>query len=302
MRHQLDLKFFDMIAREKSIRKAADKLSITSTALNRRILTLEDELGQKLFERSANGVQLNAAGEIFLQYARDQISDLSRIRSRLADLSGMRRGHINVSSCAEMLHFFLPQEIAQYRHEYKHVSFFIAHHDKIHMQKALNSKECDIAMMIDPTTIPEFEILANIKQPIHCVMAKNHPLAQKEQITLSDCLDYPFILPDDTSSVHQLLDTYLRKRYIDKKPDIICNDNNFMHYYLQNEHIIGFQIPIALPCDDNLNILNRPLVESQSLYVMVGIGHLRGRSLSVAAAKFLQQISRSLSEKYSKNT
>lgn len=62
MRFMTSLRFIDAVAREKSIRKAAEKLAITSTALNRRILQIEDEIGQPLFERLASGVRLNTAG------------------------------------------------------------------------------------------------------------------------------------------------------------------------------------------------------------------------------------------------
>ena len=64
MRFMTSLKFIDVVAREGSIRKAADKLAITSTALNRRILQIEEEIGQPLFERLPGGVRLNTAGEI----------------------------------------------------------------------------------------------------------------------------------------------------------------------------------------------------------------------------------------------
>ena len=81
MRFMTSLRFIDVVAREGSIRKAADKLAITSTALNRRILQIEEEIGQPLFERLPGGVRLNTAGEIFLQHIRSQFADLARARS-----------------------------------------------------------------------------------------------------------------------------------------------------------------------------------------------------------------------------
>ena len=44
MRHLTHLRYIDVVAREKSIRKASEKLNITSPALNRRILALEEEV------------------------------------------------------------------------------------------------------------------------------------------------------------------------------------------------------------------------------------------------------------------
>ena len=87
MRFMTSLKFIDVVAREGSIRKAADKLAITSTALNRRILQIEDEIGQPLFERLPGGVRLNTAGEIFVQHIRSQFADLARVQSQISDLA-----------------------------------------------------------------------------------------------------------------------------------------------------------------------------------------------------------------------
>ena len=108
MRFMTSLHFIDAVAREKSIRKAAEKLAITSTALNRRILQIEDEIGQPLFERLASGVRLNTAGELFVQYIRKQTADLARVQSQIADLSGIRRGHVTISSGPQALQHFLP--------------------------------------------------------------------------------------------------------------------------------------------------------------------------------------------------
>ena len=80
MRHLTHLNYIDVVAKEKSIRKAADeKLSITSTALNRRIIALEEEIGTPLFERLPTGVRLNTAGELLIQHVRFQMNDLSRV-------------------------------------------------------------------------------------------------------------------------------------------------------------------------------------------------------------------------------
>jgi DNA-binding transcriptional LysR family regulator len=58
MRHLTHLIYIEIIARAGSIRKAAETLSITSTALNRRVLALEEELGEPVFERLPRGVRL----------------------------------------------------------------------------------------------------------------------------------------------------------------------------------------------------------------------------------------------------
>ena len=51
MRQLTPLQFIDAVARAGSIRKAAEGMALTSTALNRRVLALEDEMGVPIFER-----------------------------------------------------------------------------------------------------------------------------------------------------------------------------------------------------------------------------------------------------------
>ena len=75
MRYMTTIRFIDAVARAGSIRRAADELAITSTALNRRILAVEEELGWPIFERMARGVRLNSAGEIYIHHIRNQLSD-----------------------------------------------------------------------------------------------------------------------------------------------------------------------------------------------------------------------------------
>jgi len=98
LRHLLVLKYIEKIARTGSLRSAAEELNITASALNRRIQGIEEELGVEIFERHPAGLRPNIAGEILLKYIRDQIADMDRVKSRIADLTGMRAGHINIAT------------------------------------------------------------------------------------------------------------------------------------------------------------------------------------------------------------
>jgi DNA-binding transcriptional LysR family regulator len=82
MRHLRLLQYVDEVARAGSIRKAAERLNVTASAVNRRIMDLEEELDTELFERRPRGVRLTAAGETYLRYVRAQSADVERMRCR----------------------------------------------------------------------------------------------------------------------------------------------------------------------------------------------------------------------------
>src|SRR5258708_203932 len=91
MRHLRFLRYVDEVARAGSIRKAAEQLHVTASAVNRRVMDLEEELGAPLFERRARGVRLTAAGELFVRYIREQSGDVERMKSQIEDLKGDRK-------------------------------------------------------------------------------------------------------------------------------------------------------------------------------------------------------------------
>ena len=125
MQHIKLLESFVAVARSKSIREAAEAANLTSTALNRRILDLEDELGAPLFERHSRGTRLTSAGEIYLAYARRAIRDIETARSQIDDLAGMRRGNVSLSVIAVLANARLMDTIADFQRLYPLISFAI---------------------------------------------------------------------------------------------------------------------------------------------------------------------------------
>jgi DNA-binding transcriptional LysR family regulator len=72
------LRYLDQVARVGSIRRAAEKLNVASSAVNRQILKLEAEIGVPIFERRGNGVRLTPAGEQLMRHTRNSPSGTAR--------------------------------------------------------------------------------------------------------------------------------------------------------------------------------------------------------------------------------
>ena len=76
MRNLLIYQYISEVARSGSVRKAAEKLAITPSSLNRRIQSFEYEIGAAIFERNARGVRLNPAGELAVHTLRKHLADM----------------------------------------------------------------------------------------------------------------------------------------------------------------------------------------------------------------------------------
>ena len=181
MRHLETLRLIEAAARAGSIRKAADDMNITASALVRRINRFEQEFGSEVFERLLSGVRLNPAGQLVLHHYRAMQSDLSRVRSQVANLAGERRGHVSIACSQALLPHFLPREIAQYRAGHPGLTFAVKVRDRPQAEQELASFASDLALVFEPVCLVDFQIIASIPQRVHAVMRADHPLAAKPE-------------------------------------------------------------------------------------------------------------------------
>ena len=299
MKHLLPLTYIDAVSKAGSIRKAAETLAITSTALNRRILAMEEELGVPIFERLARGVRLTTAGEILIHHIREQLTDMERVKSQIADLTGERRGHVSIACSQALLSFFLPEQIAVYRKEHPAVTFSVLLRDRAAAEQALTDFSADLLLVFEPIRLFEFQTLLNIRQPLHAVMAKDHPLAARESLRLRECLQFPLALPTEEFGVRQLLEAAIRRTSLSLDPVVVSDSFEFLRSHAITENIIAFQIPIGLPRnDDHTEIVSRPVAAQDVPPGLLYFGQLRGRTMPVAAARFAHQMMEHFQSRY----
>ena len=74
---------FVIVAELGNVTRAARALAVAQPALSRRLHALEDELGERLFVRSAKGVRLTPSGELLLPQARVILREVERARALL---------------------------------------------------------------------------------------------------------------------------------------------------------------------------------------------------------------------------
>ncbi len=304
MRYLTTLKYINVVAKEGSIRKAADRLAITSTALNRRILAIEDEIGHPLFERIPSGVRLNTAGELFVQHIRSQMSDVNRVLSQISDLSGVRRGHISVSSGEQTISVFLPKEIARYRKRHPGVTFEIWRHNSQKAVDSLINHDTDMAIIFDSLLPSDIQIVATVTQVVQIIMAPEHPLANETSLRLQDCLAWPVLMPKENEGIKTLLNVGQVQKATPLQTIIEADSFDMMANYLIYENALGFQIPISMGRQDRIhsNLKAIPIDRRDCAPGLLHITQLKGRVLSVAAAKFQEQLVQSLNHAFPEDT
>jgi DNA-binding transcriptional LysR family regulator len=296
MKHLRLLRYVDEVARTGSIRKAAERLNLTASALNRRVQDIEDDLGTQIFERLPRGVRLNAAGELLIRHIRSQLADMNRVRSQIEDLSGFRRGTVSIACSQALAYELLPIAIAAYRREFPLVEFDVQVRDHTDALRALGAFEVDLALVFRPSVMADFQVLASAEQRVVAIMAADHPLAAAASVRLRDCATFSLALPDRSYGGRQLLDEATARSSFRFEAVVESNSFEFLRNYVRFEQAITFQIEIGAPATlrDRHGLVARPVDLRDIQPARLAMGQLRGRALPVAAAKFAEQLGRRL--------
>lgn len=293
MKYLRIFRYVDEVARCGSIRKAADQLNVTSSALNRRILDLEEELGAQLFERRARGVRLTAAGEVFVSFLREQEGDVERMKSQIEDLKGLRRGTVRIACSQALALEFLPREIAAFQQQYSSVSFDVKVLDHEQAVAALAAYDVDLLLVFRPPYLANFQPLMTLEQRLVAVMHPNHPLGAKKTVRLRDCTRYPVALAERGFGGRQLLDEFCARTGLRFQVAAQSNSFELLRGLIRYRELISFQIQIGAS-GGNDNLITREIDDRDVPRANLVLGQLRGRNLPVPTAVFADRLARSL--------
>ena len=120
---------------------------------------LEEDIGASLFERRARGVTLTSAGEIFVRYARDAMSEADRARSEISALQGLQRGTARVAAAEAFMTMVLPDGIVQFRNNYPGVNVVVQLATTNGVVASVREAQADFGIAYNPELAAEMEIV-----------------------------------------------------------------------------------------------------------------------------------------------
>lgn len=198
------LRYFLRVAEERSFTKAAARLHISQPPLSRQIRFLEEELQVQLFRRTKRSVILTEAGAHFLKKVHKILEDAD---SAALQIQAVARGDIGeltigVLFSASLYHHF-SKTIRDFRRRYPGVRLIFKEVPYDQGLRLLHNRDVDLCFQ------RPFEVLKNGKtlfqifadDYLELCLSRNHPLARKKSIVLSDLRDELFLInPDQTRS------------------------------------------------------------------------------------------------------
>ena len=189
------LRYFLIAAEEENLRRAAERLHIVQPALSKQIAQLEEELGCQLFARAKQRIALTSAGRLFMADARRILADLEAAKERLQEASAGQLGTLNIGFRETAARSpLVSRSISEFRSAYPNVELRLNQMTSPAQCAALRSGELDAGFIyLSPEHDKGLEHLPIAVDRFLLALHRDNPLAQKNQLSLNDLFNQPFI-------------------------------------------------------------------------------------------------------------
>lgn len=180
-----ELQVLQAVAAERSFSRAAIRLHRTQPAVSQAIRRLEDELGERLFDRSSKGGRLTEAGTILLDYAERLTRLKDAAEGAVRELQELRRGRVVIGVNEAAVHVLLPI-VVQFREAYPHAQVEMRRVQSRQIPGEVLNRSLDFGLVTFP---PGERGLLSVPLGVdELVMLTHptHPLARRRQVTMEE--------------------------------------------------------------------------------------------------------------------
>lgn len=136
-----------ILAEEKNMRKAAERLFLTQPALSQRLQTIEKEWGEQLFIRSQKGLTPTPAGELVIQYAHETIARKEEIFEKLHALNSKVHGTLKIACASIVGQNWLPKVLKDFVTQYPDAKISLITGWSSEIVKALYEGEAQVGIV-----------------------------------------------------------------------------------------------------------------------------------------------------------
>ncbi len=292
------LRYLVTIAEEQSFTRAAERLYVSQSALSQQVKQLEAELGVQLLDRSGRRVLLTPAGEVLLRHGRRALCALDEAAAEIGELEALQRGNLLISAVETVVAYVIPRAVSQFTRAYPGVQLRVEEQPDEEIEQRLLAGEADLGIGFVPSKREEIESEPLYEERLSLIVSGTHPLADREQVQLSELGQLPLVLLPTSSCTRRQWDTYAAQAGI--TPPILVEMNS-IHGILQAvvETNTATILPAVASCISPVeSLISIPLVNPTPRRT-VGVFYRRHGYRSRAAQAFvtiLRELAQAIAE------
>ncbi len=204
------LRYFVALAEELSFTRAAERMHVTQSTLSHQIRQLEDELGQRLFDRIGKRVVITDAGDALLPSATRALREVDEGLRVLKASPDPLVGTLRIGATHTFNIKLIPDCLAAFLARHPSMNVVVRELFATDIVGLVESGELDLGITYDPQRRGEFNFESLYVEEMILAVAAAHPFAARRRVRLVELHRQRMILPTRHSSTRRIIDEALR--------------------------------------------------------------------------------------------
>jgi DNA-binding transcriptional LysR family regulator len=285
------LGYFYEAATLGSMRLASDKIGVAVSSISRQIAQLELQLGSPLIERRRRSIRLTQAGQIALDYHRQQLADRELLLLRLRELREVKTGQVDIAVGEGFLGRPFSALIDGFQRRNPGVVISVTAGSTAEIVRMVLEDEAHFGLIFGTSGEPKIRTRSTIAQPLMVLCASNHAAARLGSLTLGDLTSFDLCLPPRGFRMRHLIEDVERREQIVLEPKIVSSSLHVMRELVRQGRMVAILPRIAAIAElEDGSCVALPLAETELEVATVSLIHRLGRHLEGAPIRLLAQI------------
>jgi DNA-binding transcriptional LysR family regulator len=288
-----DLRLFHAVVEHRGMAKAAIHLNLSQPAISKAIAALEQTLGVRLLDRTAQGVEPTMYGRALLEGGVAVFDELNQSLKRIEFLSNSAVGELRIGCTEFGAPGFAAAAIDAFSRSYPRVRFHVVTADlRTLIERDLRQRNIELATAGGAGDLSDPDIAVEILFNDHqVIMAGTHsPWARRRSISLEALMDQPWILPPPDSPDYVAVAAAFRQRGLEPPTASIATHSIALcHRLLATGRFLAMQPVVMARLAEHWPIKMLD-VDFVGFSRKVGVMTVKGRTLSPIAQLFIARI------------
>jgi DNA-binding transcriptional LysR family regulator len=285
------LTYFLEVVNQGSLTVAAKALHVAPSAVGRMIRKLEDEYRATLFDRHARGMVLTESGKLLAAYALRTQLDAERARSDIRDLSRVGQRLVTISANQAFGGELLPRLFGEFRKLEPGVRFQLDILQSGEITRRVREGKDDIGVGYGLSAPEGVHVEYAGVLPVCAVMPPDHPLADREKVSMQEVAEHPVALMGHGSTIRFIIDLCCMHEHI--ALDVVMTSNNIsaLQHMSRSWGVIFFSSRLTVQAAlQRGELVALPITNADLHQRHFHIQTMQGRALPASVTRFVEAI------------
>ncbi len=277
---------FSQVVKCKSFSKAADLLFMTQPGVSGHIAQLEAQTGMALIRRDGGKFDVTREGRIVFRYA-ERIEKIAReLEENLRAAKAEAILSLRLGTTINYARKIMPYILGGFQGRNPDIKIKLDAGSSIEMEKSLFSGRNDVVIVAYQHNSNKIQSFPFVREDLVLIASKNHPLAARTAVSLSDISPYPFVIREEGSATRSVVLAAFSQMKTSPSVFIEANNTEFIKEWVARSTGLSILIRRAVEGDeDERSLTVVPLTEP--LYLEVSVLFEKSKKYNPAIRRFI---------------